>query len=1480
MSPRPGGEADKIGNHYEGAWTARQLLEVLAGRAESVTIEELGEIGKGAEFTLRCSTTIESHQLKRQRGSANYWTLGDLRAEGVLEAARHHVAAGREFHFVSTIPAQRLQSLAELARHSPGVQTFVDNLSRNARADFDYLSSATVYGSPQAAWDTLRGTWASWTSERDIRNYNAGLAGLLLRGASATPAAVALADLAIENLATTLDKHTITDKLQRYELELVPADVSQSVAQTIGALHAGWKASIERELLLPPIDRPEAGNILASLQGDDRLIFAVGTGGSGKSAVLHSVVKRAESAGWAVLGFRLDREEPFSSPGELGRRLGLDTSPTSGLARVASDRPSLLVVDQLDAVSNASGRMPRTFDAVADLIREAAAFPNMRVLLACRKFDVDNDDRIRALIKDHQAKQVTVTDLTDEQVVAAVEALGIAPDRLTRQQRELLRLPLHLKLLATIADQTEDFSFASTNELFDAYWDRKRRDCRIRRGTTVRFAEVVGLLADEMSARQRLAVPASVLDSADLADDADLLASEHVLVRVGQQLAFFHETFFDYAFARRWTQRGESLVQFLLAGEQELFRRSQVRQILTYIREEDASRFVVEMEALLAEPRVRFHVKHVALALLRALEAPTTAEWQMVERLLAAELPYAEHIWRMLRTHSWFDRLDAEGVMDAWISGDDAQLQRRALEVMVGGVKERPDRVAAIIAPHAGNAEYPAWLRWIIRFADVHESRALFDLVTESADRCEFDDYEHDLFLSVHGLGKHRPSWAVELLAAYLVDRPTALTLGEDQRVKALLSQDHSAIELLTAAAAAEPVSFSKVFVPYMLKVMALTSREREGDRPIDIHFAHRDDELPHHELEDAFTAGAVSALKEYAREQPEDAKPLLDQLAADKHRTAQWLLYEALTAAGSTYAEYAAALLLDRADGLYATTSSWTIRLLIQAISAHLTPESFGRLEQAVIEFRPSWDSKPSGRVSFTFLSAMDEDRLSDAGRRRLGELRRLFKVDQPPEPEGITGGFIGSPIPQESAQRMNDDQWLGAMAKHNADRENWRTFTGGARELSHVLKEEVKEEPGRFARLALRIGPDIHAAYTESILMGLGDSDAPVDPDLVFRAVRHIASLNDPANDRWLGWGLRKQLKADVPEDLVDVLIDRALHSDDPAGNSRIEESEDEDRDDRDRLLERGINTTRGSCSEILGNLLVHDVDGRRTRLVLPALDQLARDPSLAVRACTAHLIAACLRHARAEAVSAFHSLIDTDDQVLGTRHVERLIYYIGNGDAQEVRPVIQRMLASGYDRVRRAGGRLAAYAGLELSLDDLLSTALASDDAAVRTGAATMCAARLPRTANAVAASAAVCQLLDDPDERVRNEAAGVAVNLRGKALQSFTHELNVLIDSASFSHAAPQLLITLDRAPDRIDGLILRCARRFVDVHGSDTGDIRTRAAGDAREVGELLLRAYAQAGNAEARAEVLDLLDALLASGAYGVPELVDAVDRQ
>ena len=50
---RAGGEADKFGNSYEGAWTIFHMLLVLAGRAQAITVEDVGELGEGSEFTLK-----------------------------------------------------------------------------------------------------------------------------------------------------------------------------------------------------------------------------------------------------------------------------------------------------------------------------------------------------------------------------------------------------------------------------------------------------------------------------------------------------------------------------------------------------------------------------------------------------------------------------------------------------------------------------------------------------------------------------------------------------------------------------------------------------------------------------------------------------------------------------------------------------------------------------------------------------------------------------------------------------------------------------------------------------------------------------------------------------------------------------------------------------------------------------------------------------------------------------------------------------------------------------------------------------------------------------------------------------------------------------------------------------------------------------------------------------------------------------------
>jgi hypothetical protein len=88
-----------------------------------------------------------------------------------------------------------------------------------------------------------------------------------------------------------------------------------------------------------------------------------------------------------------------------------------------------------------------------------------------------------------------------------------------------------------------------------------------------------------------------------------------------------------------------------------------------------------------------------------------------------------------------------------------------------------------------------------------------------------------------------------------------------------------------------------------------------------------------------------------------------------------------------------------------------------------------------------------------------------------------------------------------------------------------------------------------------------------------------------------------------------------------------------------------------------------------------------------------------------------------------------------------------------------------------------------------------------------------------------------------------------------------------------------VITLEPARGGGRELVLVVARRLVELHGSDLGDFATRATADAKQVGELVLRAERETTEPAQVAEVLDLVDALLVRGAYGFAEAVVEAER-
>lgn len=1478
VSPTRGGEADKFGNRYEGRWTVAAMLRVLVGHAASIVIEQRGEGGKGVEFILaRSGGVLEAHQVKRQRGNHNSWTLRSLRDDGVLKAAAEQVELGREFWFVSTIPCRDLDELADRARRSDHLATFVDGLGKTLGEKFGVL--AEQWGTEDGAFAILKDVHVCWPDERHLVDTNAGLAESLLAGAHGRASAVTLGDLAWDNLGRTLDATAIDAAIGEYGLTRARLTTPTTTAAVRDTL-AFWAHSVARELLEPVIARTEADEVVEHLRANANGVLLVsGDAGHGKSAVLHQAVTTL-ATDWSVLAVRLDQIEAFSSTHELGvGRLGLPASPAAALAAAAEGGDCLLVIDQLDAVSLASGRMPNSFEYIAALIREAEAFDGMRVLLACRQFDIDNDYRLRDLVAARgPAEQMGISPLTDEQVADAVAVMGLDPLALSPTQKELLRAPLHLVLLKAVADEPDALSFSTAKGLIDAFYDRKRRDCEAHADDRVRFGETINTLVEHMSDYQRLYAPVAVFDASNLQRDGDVMASEHVLVRDGSRVRFFHETFFDYAFARSWLVRDETLVAFLLSGEQELFRRAQIRQVLIHLRADEPERFVAEVDALLGEGGIRFHVKEVVVALLRSIEHPTVSEWALVERQIAAAPPFVERLWSVLRTPGWFDRLNAAGVIERWLREDDERFGR-AMDVMVSVSKERPAGLAALLAAVRSDPRYGDGLRHVSFYVDLHTSREMFELVLDGVRDGLFDAAAHNLFMSAHALGTDQPRWACELLRAWFVERPDTYALETGGKVAALEGRDHGAEEIIASAAETAPADFASFAVPYLLAVMAATANDDHRPRR-DRHFGFRTYNARHYDLDEALFYGCRDALRGMTTAGAHaEVRPLLEALAADEHDGAQWLLYEALAADGATYADWAIDLLAQGEHRLlsgYTSDPFWTARELVIAIAPHLSDEQATTLEEIVVALRPEWESRPPGRASWVFLTALPEERLSETSRRPLQELRRLFG-QEPETPTGITVGAITAPIPQQAAAKMSDEQWLGAIAKHSGDHTDYRLLTGGACEQAMVLQEETKADPARFAALALRFDRETHPAYASAVLRGLSEAEGAA-PQQTFALMRYVARIGSAETDQALVTALRRRLDTEVPDDIIELLLDRALHSQDPDHEAWQQDAGRDQNYYNGDPFGSGMNSVRGGAALTLGDLLVHDADGHRTALISPSFEALARDPSTAVRSCVAHLLAAALRHARPRAIAAFERLIDAPDELLGTDPVESLIVYIGFGDSALVEPVVVRMLASTVELAREAGGRLAAFGALELELGHLLDQARAAD-VATRRGAAGTCAHRLPITSDVGRAETALRGFFGDEDDKVRDHAAEVAGALRNRPLAPHRQLLEDLVASQAFENALPQLLITLAHATEPVDELVILATRRFIDLYSGEMHTIATRAAGDAREIGELVLRAYAQAPDQSARGRALDLIDQLLAGAAYNVSQLIDEAER-
>lgn len=1487
LSTHPGGAADKAGHFHEALWGVDAFLAVLSGEASAIRIETPGD--EGAEFHLVRGTVREHWQAKRQVTRQDTWSIRGLKP--VLGFFFEKFRAGDRCVFASVSSAPELKMLSENARATPSFPEFREHfLSKQRRDQFTELQQHLGMPGEEETFNFLRTVTVRNADEVTLEVELGRALGAIFQGPWQNTMAV-LRDLYLRSVHETLTAADIERHLESCGITRRRAsapDTQDRIAATTRAYVAGQRAKWIRGT---SIRRSVADDIIGKFQSHSAPldILITSPAGGGKSACLCQIVEGLLAAGVPVLAFRLDRIETVATTIALGEKLGLGEAPSVVLADAFPGQTLALVVDQLDCVSSTSGRHPDFFDTFAALRDEVLGLRSrtpIHLVMACRKFDFEHDHRFKQLLAKGEGP-IELGEFTDEEVktVLAKESGGIS--NLTPHQQTMLRLPQNLLLYVEAGLVRTQNRFTTTKELCDAYWDAKRKAVAVNRPEfDALWQSAIRHLAATMSDRQELSVPMTAMDSFPT-EFLQRMASEGVLTWDDRRYGFGHETFFDYCFARTQPNGGRGFVRFLEGDTQHLFRRAQLRQVLAFLRDDDFPAYLESVGQLLKSNQIRPHLKLLIVELVAAHPAPRDDE-------LLALMPWIESEFTCRRTnqpnpdrlasrifdsfyasHTFFVVADRLGLIYQWLHSDEPWLVDTMCTYLKWRAERHAERVAELLEPFAGGGG--AWkdrLRYAMEGRNLGKSRRYFDLFLRLLDDGTLDD-ARDRFASngtfwsmLHGFAEERPAWCAEL-AAHWLDRRIAVAksaTGPQEPPWSLVDDDFGVEDLFTSARKAP-----KAFLEHVLPALLRAAEAYKYDDSKEV--LARDQMWPsrssggHISMSEAFLGACETALGLLGQQSTTSIGLFIRQLREARLHTANHLLMSAYLSDPAMFADEALALIAAEPVRLQCDSAFWLSSQVIEKFSPHCAEETFRSLEATILAFVSPFERTKDGihwrgKAAFNLASALADSRTSSLAKAKLEEWREKFgELDGPPR--GLRPYTVVSPIPQESAQHMTDEQWLGAIAKYRSSERHYdfeHPERGGADELAGMLQDFVKQQPERFAQLALRFPDDAEPSYLMSVLYGLKDAAIPAEMKL--EVARRVYCLNDKACLCAALDLLGEMADARLPEDAIQFVRDTAGHSD--------PESELWDGEKGycgGDVLTHGINTVRGHAAGAIRNLIRNDASYLTD--FSETLERSVADPSLAVRSVLASTLFAVARHDTPLALRLMAKLLNADDRLLGTAYVRDFIQTGLREHFTKFASTIERMLRSSHDAVRKQGGILACLARLYHESADHIAEEALSGDEPCRLGACEVAKSNLLHPQCRGWCEPVLLRLFRDDSKAVRAEAAGCFWHhwqSPDTRLTDYEPMIRSFLESPAFAEEPTYLLHALQSTKRRVPEITLDVCELFTTRCADGARDIRTSLAADEHIIGKLVFTAYAQLQSKHLQTRALEVIDRMSLEG--------------
>ncbi|GAA5528097.1 hypothetical protein [Herpetosiphon gulosus] len=1266
-------------------------------------------------------------------------------------------------------------------------------------------------------------------------------------------------------------------------------DLIEAIRQTSISLHA-YPSTIADQY----IERTEVQTItqwIIEAPVTQQLGMLLDQPGAGKTVVLQHVLKQLAQAGVLVLVIKADALRDIRSATDLAAYLNLPVTIET-IANTLTEQRLVVMIDQIDALSLTLARDQGTLDVMLETIARLRQMPHVRIISACRTFDLNNHPRLAGIKVD---QKFSLEPLNQAQITTLLTRLALGSSHFLPAHWELLKVPLHLSVYVKIMrdDQIQPpDQFRSLQDLYGELWNLHIQHAPPAIDAS-ELATVIYLLVDRMQAAQQITVATSVLDLYPKA--LNYLLHTGLLHKTQTNVAFFHQTFFDYCYARRFVATNQSLAATILAGSQGLFERSQLVQVLAYLRGSNPITYLRELKALFEAKTLRAHLQQLLLQWFGNLSAPTSNELAIVRRWSNDLNQLGQFFNYASQNLDWFKVLDQAKLILGLIQSQNEQKIDVGLEFLYQFINQQTQTVIDYIQPYFGtNTEWDAKIAaGLTHIRDWNNEAALIMF-------CHLLEQEVISSHHLYNLASN-PQFACRALKVYLDQRLDGLVQTATQPNEKLSTAhyelstelehyffgEYAVSEILRQATTHNPRAVVEYILPSLLKITDLHEREiftAESYPCSSISMYWYGEHGPN-------DAGTIALLiAQSLRTCAQVHKQLFEQIAAElvTHETlaAQRILVYAYMAEPEYYKDAIVDYLL--ADqrrlkiGEPLEDPNYESCMLYGSIVPFISAEQRQFLEARILELHPAWERRNGesyGITQLRFLKAVAPEYLSDQAYQRRQELERKFPEFRLQPPQGVHSVWVGSPIAPDQIERMGDSALFKAM-QHYDQSTGWggireHHFGGGAVEFSRLIQDQAKINTDRFVNFLGKYGSRLEPIYLCAILTGLAES--ALAGDSIFSLIQQYATHVEGTARMDICRVLAKRSKEAVPIALIDLLKDWALNDPDPTTEPLSQP--DTDQLQPEAHLQRGINSVRGTAIEafcVCGMAQTAFLN----EAIFEGLTAATNDPSIAVQASILYSINKVMHLNPERSIELLAHILNRHPTLFESGVTHQLLHRSYFRFFAQIRPLLEQLLAHQHDQSRGVGAKIVCLAALSNpAARDLAQRSLAGD-VVLRQGAAQVYARNITHPAYFAVCLEQLLRLIDDPAAEVRKAASECFEQLDLEHLEPTRNLIEALLQAPTLVDGVASLIKYLKLIALEDVDLALEATKTIVMRLETDQPSDGFHHSRMQTELISIPLNIYLHADNPTIKAQAMDLFEQFITSQPGNAQQILADWDRR